>query len=95
MESEALTTDFSMTGAQLLTRFPMNDKLPVEMFLYVPNEDIEAYGNQDPIRLSSRIVWQRQEGQDSKCGVRYEKLSGGHRASREKCFAYFGKSSEF
>jgi len=95
MESEALTTDFSMTGAQLLTRFPMNDKLPVEMFLYVPNEDIEAYGNQDPIRLSSRIVWQRQEGQDSKCGVRYEKLSGGHRASIEKCFAYFGKSSEF
>ena len=95
VKTDALTTDFSMTGAQLLTRHPMNDKLPTELLLYEPNEDMKAYRNQDPIRLSGQIVWQRQEGKDWKCGVRYEKLSATARKSIEKCFDYFGKNSDF
>jgi methyl-accepting chemotaxis protein len=94
-EYEALTTDFSMTGAQLLAHHSINEKLPVELSLYLPNEDVEEYKNQDPICLSGRIVWQSQDGEDYKCGVEFGEIGNADRESMEKCFAFFGKNWEF
>jgi methyl-accepting chemotaxis protein len=95
VECEALAIDFSMTGAQLLMRQSINDKLPVKITLYVPNEDMEAYKNQAPIHLSGRIAWQRQDGPDYKCGVHYDEISSADRTSMQECFRFFGKNSEF
>jgi methyl-accepting chemotaxis protein len=95
VEYEALTINFSMTGAQLLTRRSIKDKLPVKISLYVPDEDMEAYNNQTPIHLSGRIVWQRQDGANYKCGIHYDELSSANRELMQKCFKYFGKNWEF
>ncbi|MGA2218172.1 MAG: methyl-accepting chemotaxis protein [Terracidiphilus sp.] len=95
VEYEALTVDFSMTGTQLLTRRSANDKLPVELLVYVPYEDMEAFKNQDPIRISGRIVWQCQDGPNYKCGIHYDKIGSASRELMQKCFRYFGKNSEF
>jgi methyl-accepting chemotaxis protein len=94
-ECEALTTDFSMTGAQVLTHRPIKDRMPVEILLYAPDDDMEAYKNQDPIRLSGRIVWQRQDGSDYRCGVHYDNISNDNQKLMQKCFEYFGKNCEF
>jgi methyl-accepting chemotaxis protein len=93
IESDALTTDFSMTGAQLLTRHSVDEKLPVELSLYLPNEDLEAYKNQDPIRLSGSVVWQRPDGPNYSCGVHYGNITNENRTLMQKCFGYFGKNS--
>jgi methyl-accepting chemotaxis protein len=95
VESEALTINFSMTGAQVLTRHAVKDKQAVEVSLYAPNEDMEAYKRQEPIRLSGHIVWQCPDGLNYKCGVQYDEISSANRAQMEKCFRYFGKDCDF
>jgi methyl-accepting chemotaxis protein len=95
VESEALTINFSMTGAQLLTRQSIDKTLPMEIALYVPDEDMEKYKHQQPIRLSGRIVWQRQDGLNYKCGVHYDKITSANRELMQRCFTYFGKNYEF
>jgi methyl-accepting chemotaxis protein len=94
-EYEALTTDFSMTGAQLLTHRSVNEKLPVELSIYLPHEDSESYKKQHPLLLSGRISWQRHDGEDYKCGVEFGQIGSADRELMEKCFAFFGKNWEF
>jgi methyl-accepting chemotaxis protein len=91
IESDAVTTDFSMTGAQLLSRHSVDEKLPVELSLYLPSEDLEAYKNQEPIRLTGSVVWQHQDGPNYSCGVQYGYINSGNRELMQKCFDYFGK----
>lgn len=95
MQYEALTLDFSMTGAQLLTRYSINEKMPVQLSLYVPDEDMEAYEKQEPVRLSGRVVWQRKDGRDYRCGIKYDEISSANQPLMQKCFDYFGKKPEF
>ncbi|MGD0546999.1 MAG: methyl-accepting chemotaxis protein [Terracidiphilus sp.] len=95
VESEAMTVDFSMTGAQLLTRHSINEKLPAEICLYVPEEEMEAFKSQAPIRLQGRVIWQRQDGPNYKCGVQFDEINSANRELMKKCFSYFGKNCEF
>jgi methyl-accepting chemotaxis protein len=95
VEAEALTIDFSMTGAQLLTHQSLQEELPLQIALYAPDEDVEAYKNQDPIRLTGHIVWQRKSGSDYQCGVQFDQVGSNNQELMQKCFRYFGKNSEF
>lgn len=95
VESEAVTVNFSMSGVQLLTHHSLKAELPVDISLYIPDSDMDAFKNQNPIRLSGNIVWQNQDGKDFKCGVRYDEVTSTNRELMQKCFEYFGKNSEF
>jgi hypothetical protein len=72
VEFDAMTMDFSLTGAQLRTRRPIKEKASVSIVLYEPHGDLEKYQGQESIKLSGRIVWQRPDGETFQCGVAYD-----------------------
>jgi methyl-accepting chemotaxis protein len=92
---EAVSSDFSMTGMRLKTTQAANEREAVELGLYMPNDDLDQYENQDPISLAGHITWQRKDGDSYLCGVEFVNLSSDKRDILKKCFAFFRKNAEF
>lgn len=93
--SEALTIDFSMTGARLSTRRQLDKNLPVAMALYQPHDDAGEYQKQEPLPLTGRITWGKQDGPTFQSGVVFDEYDSAKRLQIQKCFEYFGKNHSF
>ena len=92
---EALSSDFSMVGLRLRLPQPVNEREQVDLALYLPNEDLNQYERQKPLRLKASIAWQRKEGGNYLCGVEFVKVDESQRNGLKKCFAFFHKNAEF
>ncbi|MFZ4536793.1 methyl-accepting chemotaxis protein [Propionivibrio sp.] len=92
---EGLSSDFSLTGLRLRITQPMNEREPVDLYMYLPNDDLKQYENQTPLSLKGRISWQRKEGSNYFCGVEFVNLDEDKRNMIKKCFAFFNKNAEF
>jgi c-di-GMP-binding flagellar brake protein YcgR len=95
VEFDAMTMDFSLSGAHLRTRRPLKEKASVSIVLYQPHGDLEKYQSQQTIKLTGRIVWQRPDGETYQCGVAYDSFDNAKRLQMQKCFEYFGKNHSF
>jgi len=92
---EAVSSDFSLTGLRLRLPQPVNEREPVDLSLYLPNDDLDQYEHQQPLLLKGRISWQRKEGGNTLCGVEFVNVDEGKRNMMKKCFAFFHKNAEF
>ncbi len=92
---EAVTSDFSMTGMKLRLSQPMNEAEPLNLAIYLPNEDMEKYEEQEALRVKAKILWQRLENDARVCGVEFVNLDDAKRNAIKECFVFFNKNSEF
>ena len=95
VEFDAMTMDFSLTGAKLRVRRRLIEHLPVTILLYLPHEEIHSFQSQEPLRLAGRIVWQTADGPTFQCGINYDQLSNAQSLQIQKCFEYFCKNPAF
>lgn len=92
---DAVSNDFSLTGLRLRVPRQLSAQEPLELLVYVPKNDLQEYEQQDPLRVSGRITWQRQKDADLLCGVEFLNLNEKNRHGLRECFDFFGKNPEF
>jgi len=63
--------------------------------LYLPQEDLQQYRNQQPVRLQGKISWQRVEDDNYVCGIAYERVPDDVSNRLRECFKYYNKQAEF
>ncbi|MDO8988078.1 MAG: methyl-accepting chemotaxis protein [Sideroxyarcus sp.] len=92
---ECCSLDFSMTGIRLQMNKKLDRTSPVELELYLPQEDLKEYSNQQPVKLQGKISWLRVEDDKYICGVAYENVSERVAARLRESFKYYNKQPEF
>lgn len=95
MTQEALTEDLSMTGAKLVLNQPIAKGTRINIFLYIPDTDLERYRNQQPTVLGGVVRWQRVESGRTLCGVQFESMTSAAQDHLKAVFAYYDKSPVF
>jgi len=89
---EVLTEDLSMTGARLVLNQPLAKGARINIFLYVPDTDLERYRGQQPVVLGALVKWQREENGRTLCGIQFENLSAAAQEHLKDVFSYYNKS---
>lgn len=51
--------------------------------------------NQDPLRLSGKISWQRQDGENYQYGIEFTHLDELQRNRIKECFEFLKRNAEF
>jgi len=92
---ECSSLDLSMAGMRLRLNEQLNDKQALELELFLPQENLEKYERQTPLKLRSIINWQRQVEGKNQCGVSFENLTQDANHKLRECFQYFHKMPEF
>ena len=84
-----------MNGLRLriVDAVPQNE--PLELQLYLPNEDLDAYRKQEPLRVSARVAWQRKDADGFLCGVEFTDLDSTRANQLKNCFSFYKKNPEF
>jgi methyl-accepting chemotaxis protein len=54
---EGLSQDISLKGLRLKLSKPMNEQEQIDLFLYLPSDDLNQYQNQAPLPLNGKISW--------------------------------------
>ncbi len=92
---EAVSRDFSLSGARLYLSTPLDTARPVDLSVYLPSDDLDQYNRQPPLQLKGRIAWQRPSGQRHLCGIEFVDMTDAQRAKMRECFDYYKKNAEF
>jgi len=92
---ESSTLDLSMAGMRLRLNEQLNESKPLELEIYLPQESLQAYEQQAPLKLRGTINWQRMVDNIHQCGVSYENLTADANQKLRECFQYFHKIPEF
>jgi methyl-accepting chemotaxis protein len=92
---ECCSLDFSMTGIRLQMNKALERNRPIELKLYLPQEDLKQYQSQQPVKLRGRINWQRVEEDKHICGVAFEQVSDDVSRRMRESFKYYNKQPEF
>jgi methyl-accepting chemotaxis protein len=95
VEVECTSLDFSMAGIRLMMGKALDKNRPIEMELYLPQEELKQYEAQQPVKLQGRISWQRKEGDKHVCGVAFGQLTPETAQRLRECFRYYNKEAEF
>ncbi len=95
IEIECTSLDFSMAGIRLMMSKQLDRSSPIEMELYLPQDELKQYETQQPIMLQGRISWQRMEEGKHICGVAFGDLTPEATKRLRECFKYYNKQSEF
>ena len=97
LDAEGVTKDFSMIGMKLGLSNPLelNREQNLNLGVYLPHEDLELYRNQQPVNLTGRLAWQREQGDGYLCGVEFVDLDDTKRRYLKTCFDFFNKNAEF
>ena len=92
---ECSSLDFSLTGIRLELSKQLDDGLPVELDVCLPQDDLALYETQVPLKLRGRVSWQRLENGKNQCGIAFEGMSEDANRRLRDCFKYFNKTPEF
>ncbi|MBI5890710.1 MAG: methyl-accepting chemotaxis protein [Nitrosomonadales bacterium] len=94
-EVECSSLDFSMAGIRLMMSKELDKNAPIAMELFLPQENLQKYEEQHPVRLQGKIGWQRTEQGKHVCGVAFGQLSEEAAKRLRECFRYYNKEAEF
>ncbi|MBI5659374.1 MAG: Tar ligand binding domain-containing protein [Nitrosomonadales bacterium] len=102
-ELEAVSSDFSLTGLCLRLPRQVNEgehadlsiKLPADLSVYLPNENLDQYRHQDTLHIKGRILCQRKDANCYVCGVEFVNADESKRNMIKKCFEFFHMKPEF
>lgn len=92
---ECSTLDFSLTGMRLKLNKQFDDASPVELAVCLPQDDLNHYEEQQPLKLSGHITWQRFEEGINQSGVVFQNLSEEANRRLREGFEYYHKTPEF
>jgi methyl-accepting chemotaxis protein len=92
---ECSSLDLSLVGMRLRLGHKLDEKQALELELFLPQENLEQYEQQTPLKLRSRINWQRDVDGASQCGVSFENMTPDTNQKLRECFKYFHKMPEF
>lgn len=92
---EGIASDFSTSGLRVRIPQALQKDKELSISLYLPHEDIDQYGSQEPIEVTGKIAWQNSSGYNYLCGVEFIGLSGDQTESIKKCFDFYRKNAEF
>jgi len=95
LSMECCSLDFSMAGIRLQMSKKLDRSSPVELELYLPQEDLRDYESQHPVKLQGKISWQRVEEDKYVCGIAFENMSGDVAGRMRESFKYYNKQAEF
>ena len=88
---EAVSSDFSMTGMRLRARQAVAHDGSLQLRVFVPMDDRDAYAGQSPVPIRARVCWENDAGGDYLCGVEFEGMDARQKSLMEACFRYFDK----
>lgn len=92
---EAVASDFSLKGLRLRITHPIREGEQLDLALYLPNDDLDQYERQEPLRVGGSIAWQRQDGENYQCGVEFQNVDEAKDRLIRKCFEFYNKNAEF
>jgi len=92
---ECSSLDFSLAGMRLALNEKLIDARPVELAICLPQDDLNQYKGQNPLKLQGRITWQRLEGGKNQCGIAFDGMSEDANRKLRECFKYYNKTPEF
>lgn len=92
---ECSSLDFSLTGMRLALNEKLDDARPVELAVCLPQNDLDQYQGQNPLKLRGRVSWQRFEDGKNQCGIAFEGMSEDANRKLRECFKYYNKTPEF
>jgi len=92
---EAVASDFSLNGLRLRLPHPVHEREPLDLALYLPNDNLKHYAKQEPLRIDGRVAWQNKDGDNYQCGVEFQNLSASDVELMRKCFEFYNKNAEF
>jgi methyl-accepting chemotaxis protein len=92
---EAVASDFSLNGLRVRLTHAVHEREPLELALYLPNDDLNQYEKQDPLRIRGSIAWQRKDGENYQCGVEFQEVGEADVRLMKKCFEFYNKNAEF
>lgn len=92
---DCTSLDFSLTGMRLALSQKLEATGLVDLTVCLPQNDLDQYRAQDPLKLRGRVCWQRFEEGKNQCGIAFEGMTEDAKRKLRDCFKYFNKTSEF
>ena len=92
---EGFTQDISITGMRLKLSKPINEHKPINLYLFLPSDDLAQYQNQDPLYLNGNVSWKRNEEGNYLYGVEFVNMDDGKCNKIKKCFEFLNRNAEF
>lgn len=92
---ECSSLDFSLTGMRLALKEKLDDARPVELAVCLPQDDLNQYEAQQPLKLRGRVRWQRFEEGKHQCGIAFEGMPEDANRKLRECFKYYNKMPDF
>lgn len=89
------TLDFSLTGVRLQLTDTLEDKLPLKLALFLPQNDVLEYARQKPLEVQGSISWHRTVEGKNQYGIAFKNISGHASQKIRDCFEHFNKTPEF
>jgi methyl-accepting chemotaxis protein len=89
------TLDFSLTGMRLLLKDTLDDKLPLKLSLFLPQNDVLKYEHQTPLEVHGSISWHRTVEGKNQYGIAFRNVTDYASQKIRDCFEHFNKTPEF
>ena len=86
---EAVASDFSVKGLRLRITQPVREREHLDLALYLPNDDLDQYKKQEPLRVRGNMAWQRKDGENYQCGVEFQNVDEAKVSLMKKCFEFY------
>lgn len=93
--SESICSDLSLTGMKLRLSHKLAEDVPLDLDIFLPHEDLAEYEAQRPVSVRGEVMWQRQEGGQLHCGLRFIELDDERLAGLQRCFDYFHQDAYY
>lgn len=94
---EGISSDFSLSGMQL--RLPRGAHLRKgeqhQIQLFTPCNSADDYTRQTPLTLTGTIVWTRETGENTVCGLDFIVLTAEQTQRLQHCLEYFHKPAHY
>ncbi len=92
---DGITRNMSLSGMQLRVSEVLDTQAPVELALFLPQEDRSAFAKQTPLIINADIARHHQEHGSHFYGLEFRNLTPGQRGALKQCFSFFHKQAEF
>ena len=93
--AEALASDISVTGMQLVLPQRLKGGRPVTVNLHVPANSLDRYMQQTPLALKAAVRWQRDEGGRPHCGLEFQDLTSDQRNRVAAVFDFYNAAPSY
>ncbi len=92
---EALASDLSITGMQLVVPRRLQADTPVTLQIQMPADSLNHYMNQQPVAVQANVRWQRDEDGRHLCGLEFQSPSAAQRDRVAAVFAFYNKAPTY